>query len=163
VRDRIGSRFARLSHRQQLIVGMSVSLAMMLAIFAGVVLPLLLNNGPVAAEIAGRLPATAVSGRDLNVEIAINNTGDRLLSPVCLAVSSAPAVRVKQVVFQGIDTVVPSNGVACGGRLTTQETISVEIRILPGPPGNLDITISPTNGGAPIGPSLRGTVTVTSG
>ncbi|MGI8847610.1 MAG: hypothetical protein ACR2GX_05000 [Candidatus Dormibacteria bacterium] len=159
MREAISRRFAAFSSTQRALLGTSAFFLMLVLIFVAVVLPLLRNDGPLAAELAGQIPTTARTGRELTVDIAIDNTGDRLISPICLGIAASHA-EVQQVVFQGTDQVTPSNGRACGGRLTAQETISVRLIVVPRG-GNIDLALSPLQGGATIGPILHGSIRVT--
>jgi hypothetical protein len=160
MRDRLANRFAALSSRQRLVLGTLFFALVIILIFATVVLPLLLNNGPLAAEVDGSLPQQATHNADLHVQLAIDNTGDRIIEPLCLDITATPGADVRSVTFLGVDTVPVTNGVACGGRLTTQETISVDVVIVPHQSGPLAVRFQVAEGGTPVSKPLSGTITV---
>jgi hypothetical protein len=130
------------------------------AAFAGVVLPLFANGGAPQAEISGELPSGAAAGAQVRVDIAVDNVGDSIISPVCIALSGA-GVTLVSANFQGLDQVNARANRVCGGELTGQETISVTLVITAAHRGGIDVTLVPQQGATVIGPAFRGTVTVT--
>ena len=160
MRDRLARRFGALSPTQRVVLGSLFFALLIVAIFATVVLPLLLNNGPLAAEVDGSLPGQATRNTALHVQLAIDNTGDRVINPLCLQVSAGPGADVQSVTFLGVDNVPVRNGSACGGRLTTQETISVDVVIVPHQSGPLAVSFQVASGDQAVSRPLSGTITV---
>lgn len=132
--------------------------------FVTVVLPLLTSGaaGKPSAEVAGLLPERIQANRPTVLEVAIDNTGQSEISPVCIAARFDRPVAVRYALFQGLDRVGYREGRLCGGRLTAGETISVRIALTVPRPGPLRIDLTPAQGSRRIGPGLAGTVTVTS-
>lgn len=130
--------------------------------FAGVVLPLFHfgNPGPPVAEIAGLIPESIPAGRGTDMEVAIDNTGDASIGPICILATFTPPVEVRSVVFQGLDRVAFHEGRACGGKLNAQETISVRLSLLARSPGPVHVTLRPGSGSRAIGPAIAGNMQV---
>lgn len=127
--------------------------------FVAVVVPLFAaGGGTPRAEVAGALPSTVAQGAHVRADIAIDNVGDSVIAPVCVAVSGAHLVSAD---FQGLDLVTATADRACGGELTGQETIGVTIVLTLPTRGNVSVRIVPAQGSTTIGPALVGTVTVT--
>jgi hypothetical protein len=127
--------------------------------FAAVVLPLFTGGGTPQAEIAGFLPGTAAAGHQMRVDIAVDNVGDSVITPLCVAMSGDGA-RLLSAVFQGLDRITASANRVCGGELTAQETISVTLVFVLDHPGTADVRLVPEQGGTVIGPPFITTVTV---
>ncbi len=127
--------------------------------FAGVVLPLFTGGGTPRAEIAGFLPGTAAAGQQLRVDIAVDNVGDSIITPLCVAMSGDGA-RLVSADFQGLDQITASANRVCGGELTAQETISVTLVFVLEHSGTADVRLVPEQGGTVIGPPFTTTVTV---
>ena len=126
--------------------------------FFVVVAPLFNAGGAPMAEVAGAIPSSAPVGRVLEVDVGLDNTGTSYLNPICLRAAVAGPLRADHVVFQNLDTVPFKNGVACGGALGSQETISVRIYLQPTGAGTADVTFIPLQGDAPLGGMLSGTI-----
>jgi hypothetical protein len=128
--------------------------------FAGVVLPLFTasSGGPPMAEVAGLIPDSAPVNRSTDMEIALDNTGSSVIEPVCIKATFDRPVRVDHVVFQGLDRVPFRDGRACGGRLSSQETINIRLSIQPQSAGSVQVTIVPAQLGVVIGPGIHGTL-----
>jgi hypothetical protein len=65
---------------------------------------------------------------------------------------------VDHVIFQGLDRVQLRDGRACGGRLSSQETINIRLSIQPQSSGPIRVTIVPAQLGVVIGPGIQGTI-----
>jgi hypothetical protein len=130
--------------------------------FVAVVLPLLTSgaSGPPSAELNGRIPARARVGEAVVLELAVDNTGNAQISPVCVAAQFDRPVSVLYGVFQGLDKVGFGDGRLCGGRLTTGETISVRIALSVATRGPTRVTLRPAQGPRAIGAPLAGTLVV---
>ena len=130
------------------------------AIFFAVVFPLLSNSGPLAAEVDGTLPDHAVVNQPLQIDLSIDNTGDRLINPVCVTVDADQPVQLQNVTFQGLESFNFQGNRACGGQLTTQETIWIKIRLIPLKTGALNLTLHATQGNEIISPANTGSIRV---
>jgi hypothetical protein len=126
--------------------------------FVAVVLPLFSGGGAPQAEIAGLLPATVAAGQQVRADIAVDNTGDSIISPLCVALSGAGA-RLVSANFQGLDQVSAAGNRVCGGQLTAQETISITLVFTVTRRGNTDVQLLPQQGETVIGPAFVTTVT----
>lgn len=144
---------------RRLVVGLVV-VGLVVGGFAGVVLPLFTSSrgGPPMAEVAGLIPDSAPLNRTTDMEIALDNTGSSVIDPVCIKATFDRPVRVDHVIFQGLDRVQFRDGRACGGRLSSQETINIRLSIQPAAAGPIRVTIVPAQAGVVIGPGIHGTV-----
>ncbi|HEY8674344.1 MAG TPA: hypothetical protein VIO13_00035 [Candidatus Dormibacteraeota bacterium] len=127
------------------------------AAFVGVVLPLFSNGGAPQAEIAGQLPSSVASGRPVQMDIALDNVGDSIIYPVCVAMTGNGATLVSAD-FQGIEHVNATANRVCGGQLTGQETISITLVFTLTHRGSTRVSLVPQQGTTVIGPVLSGTV-----
>lgn len=151
----ISARLVRVPRGAQLVlIGLAFA-----AGFVGIVLPLFKSGGAVSAELAGQLPSSAHISQQEHIGIAVDNVGDTIIAPVCVA-ASGPGVTLISVTFQGIDHVTAIGNRACGGRLTAQETISVVLELKFTQPGSIDLGLVPQQDALVIGPVLHGTVAV---
>ncbi len=130
------------------------------AAFVGVVLPLFSNTGAPSAEIAGQLPETVSAGQVARMDIALDNVGDGIIQPVCVAMSGDGATLVSAD-FQGLDHLSASGNRVCGGQLTGQETIGITLHFTLSRRGTAHVSLVPQQGSAVIGPTFSGTVRVT--
>lgn len=130
------------------------------AAFVAVVLPLFTSGGPPRAEIAGQLPDTVAAGHQVQVDIAVDNVGDSIIYPVCVAMRGEGATLVSAN-FQGLDQVSATANRVCGGELTGQETISVTLVFTLTHRGSAQVSLVPQQGTTVIGPVLSQTVGVT--
>lgn len=130
--------------------------------FIGIVLPLfkLGEGGPPSAEISGLPPESIPLGRPIAMELAIDNTGNASIHPVCIEASFEPPIAVDSVVFQGLDRVPFRDGRACGGRLNSQETINVRLWLRATSAGVVRVVVTPAQGPRHIGPPIRAAVRV---
>ncbi len=128
--------------------------------FVGVIMPLFRNSGVPHAEINGALPSTAAAGAQLRVDIAVDNVGDTIISPLCVAIGGDGATLVSAN-FQGLDQITASGNRVCGGQLTGQETISVTLVLILGRRGTTTVGLVPQQGTTVIGPTFSAVVRVT--
>ncbi len=133
--------------------------AVVAAGFVAVVLPLFSGGGAPQAEIAGFVPASVAAGQQVHVDIAVDNTGDSIIYPVCVAMSG-DGTRLVSANFQGLDEITASGNRVCGGQLTGQETISVTLVFVLDHRGTTDVQLYPQQGGTIIGPVFSTTVKV---
>jgi len=129
-------------------------LALFAVAFASTLLPLFLLSSTDRAEIAGVESASGVVGRPTTLAMGVDNTGDTVISPICVSALFDGPVQVQQVSFQGLDTVPFKDGRACGGALSGQETISVEMVVVPQAPGTVHVRLVATKGTKEIGPAV---------
>ena len=127
--------------------------------FLAVVVPLFAGGGSPRAELGGFLPTTVAAGQRVRVDIALDNVGDSVIYPVCVALSGRGA-RLLSANFQGLDQVSADANRACGGQLTGQETISVTLVFTVAGHGSMQLRLVPEQGSTAIGPVLTGTITV---
>jgi len=144
--------------RPVVVIGVAVAL---LIGFVIVVAPLFNTSGRPAGELAGVLPTTAVAGRQLEIDIALDNTGVSVITQVCVAADVHGPLRPLSVVFQGLDHELFANGRACGGSLSGGETISLRLLFQALRPGSAQLALTPTEGSHPIGSTFSGSVRVT--
>ncbi len=137
-----------------LVIGLVVAAA-----FVGVVVPLFSNGGAPKAEIAGQLPGSVAAGQQVRVDIALDNVGDSIIYPVCVAMSGEGAA-LTSADFQGLDHVTASGNRVCGGQLTGQETISITLTFTLSHRGSTEVRLLPQQGTTVIGPVLSGTIGV---
>jgi hypothetical protein len=134
--------------------------AVIAAAFIGVVVPLFNSGGAPSAEIAGQLPDTVAAGQTVQADIALDNVGDSIIYPVCVAMSGNGAT-LASADFQGLDHVAAIGNRVCGGQLTGQETISITLQFSLSHRGSVDVELVPQQGTTVIGPVFTGTVAVT--
>jgi hypothetical protein len=130
------------------------------AAFVAVVLPLFSSGGAPQAEIAGQLPLMVAAGQQVRADIAVDNVGDSIINPVCVAMSGTGAT-LMGANFQGLDQVTARSNRVCGGQLTGQETISVTLVFTLTIPGSAQVSLVPQQGTTVIGPVFTQTVGVT--
>jgi hypothetical protein len=162
-RDRVRGAFRAAGHAvvtmprgaRLLVIG-----AVIAAAFIGVVVPLFSSGGPPSAEIAGKLPDTVAAGRTVQMDIALDNVGDSIIYPVCVAMSGDGAT-LSSADFQGLDHVIAAGNRVCGGQLTGQETIGITLQFRLSRRGTTEVRLVPQQGRTVIGPTFSGTVGVT--
>jgi hypothetical protein len=130
------------------------------AAFVAVVLPLFSSGGAPQAEIAGQLPLTVAAGQQVRADIAVDNVGDSIINPVCVAMSGTGTTLIGAN-FQGLDQVTARSNRVCGGQLTGQETISVTLVFTLTDHGSAQVSLVPQQGTTVIGPVFTQTVGVT--
>jgi len=101
-----------------------------------------------------------VVGQVTTIDLGIDNVGDTLINPICLSALFDMPVDVKSVTFQGLDTVAFKDGRACGGALSGQETISVQLTLVPQQAGTIHLRLVASKGDKEIGPAVERTLEV---
>ena len=96
----------------------------------------------------------------MSADIALDNVGDSIIYPVCVAMSGDGATLVSAD-FQGLDHVTAAGNRVCGGQLTGQETIGITIHFTLAHRGSTEVHLLPQQGTTVIGPVFSGTVGVT--
>lgn len=143
----------RLPGRVRLLI---VAAALFAAAFAATILPFLTQGGPVTAEVAGGSVGEGRANQELSFHASIDNTSGSTIRHVCLLLRSSLPVDHARVQFQGTDIVaVDGRGFACGGSLSAQETVSVQVLLTPLRAGSYAFTLAPADGGRVIGPLLH--------
>lgn len=143
----------RLPGRARLLI---VAAAVFSASFAATILPFITQGGPVTAEVAGASVGDGRANQELSFHASIDNTSGSTIRHVCLLLRSSLPVDHARVQFQGTDTVaVDSRGFACGGSLSAQETVSVQVLFTPRQPGSYAFTLAPADDGRVIGPLVH--------
>jgi hypothetical protein len=132
----------------------------LLGLFLAVVTPLFATSGPPMAILGGTLPTTATANQSLEIDLAIDNVGDPVINRVCVGAFVQGALTPKDVIFQNIDNEPFVNGEACGGELSSQESISIQVFFTAGSAGKAQMVLSPMDGKQTIGASLSGPVTI---
>ena len=136
-----------------------VAVAVIGAFFA-VVAPLFATSGAAVADLSGAVPANAVAGRPLEIDAGFDNTGNSVISPVCVEIGVTGPLRPSSVTFQGVDVETVKNGEACGGSLNGQETISLRMVLVPSTQGTATVTLNPAQGRTQIGNGFSGTIAI---
>jgi hypothetical protein len=131
-----------------------------LGIFLAVITPLFATSGTTMAIIGGSLPTTATAHRQLEIDLAIDNVGDPIIGRVCVGALVHGPLTPRDVIFQNIDKEPFVNGRACGGSLSSQESISVQLFFQAGTAGTAQLVLSPMDGTRTIGAALTGSVSV---
>ena len=143
-------------------MGVILAAVFVLAFF-GAVVPLLTGGtGAARAEVNGHFPAQVGLGQTVQVPLAVDNTGDSVIGPLCLRASVDPAsvVTPVEVNFQGLDTVPFTRGEACGGSLSGGEVITAKVSIRGAATGSARVTMVVTLQGREVGPQLHAIVAV---
>jgi hypothetical protein len=129
-------------------------------IFLSVITPLFATSGPTMAIIGGSLPTTAIAHQQLEIDLAIDNVGDPIIGRLCVGALVQGPLTPRDAIFQNIDKEPFVDGRACGGSLSSQESISVQLFFAAGPAGTAQLVLSPMNGTRTIGAALTGSVSV---
>lgn len=112
------------------------------------------------ADLSGVIPAAAPAGKQLEIDVSIDNTGFSVVSRLCVsAVVKGPLTPV-DAIFQNIDREPFVDGAACGGELTSQSSAPVQLFFMAGDAGSAELVLSPMDGKRTIGAPLTGTVSV---
>ena len=141
-------------------VGLVVTGLVILGIFLAVITPLFATSGPPMAILGGTLPTTATANRELEVDLDFDNVGDPVINQICVGVLVQGALTPKNVIFQNIDHEPFVDGRACGGALSSQELISIQIFLAAGEAGTAQLVLSPMDGKKTIGAALSGSVSI---
>lgn len=145
---------------QRVVLGLGL-FALVVFAFIGIIGPLF-AIGSAQGEVDGKLPASIPLNQTASLPLAVDNVGESSISPLCIVVKTVPAsVTLGSVDFQGVQT-EPFNaqGVACGGELTTQETIVINVTLVAHLPGPLTLSLTAEQGHTAVGSPLTGTVQV---
>jgi len=155
---RLVAPWQRLPSRARLLL---VAAAAFAAAFALTILPFLTQGGPVSAEVAGGYVSGGRANQELTFHASIDNTSGSTIEHVCLRFQSSLPVEHARVQFQGTDIVgVDTRGFACGGSLSAQETVSVQVLLTPRQAGTYSFTLAPGDSGRVIGPVVHRTTRV---
>jgi len=155
--SRLRAAVERVPPRMRLVIGFLLLFGFA---FAAAIAPLFMLKGTLRAEIAGMQSSTAVAGQATTIDLGIDNVGDRLISPVCLAATFDAPVDVQHVTFQGLDTVQFHDGRACGGELSGGQTIAVTMTFVPHRAGTMHVRLVAAQGTREIGPVVTRDVEV---
>ncbi|TMB91694.1 MAG: hypothetical protein E6J45_05095 [Chloroflexi bacterium] len=128
--------------------------------FIVVVGPLFSGSGAAAAELAGALPTQATSGRPFEVDLAYDNTGAALISPVCVGTAVSGPLQPQYAIFLSVDRVPYAKGAVCGGSLGAGDAISIRMFFTATAPGTATYRLTPRQGRRSLGPSLSATVEI---
>lgn len=143
--------------RPLVLIGVAV---IVLGGFFFVVSPLFATSGKATAELGGTIPTKATVGQPFEIDVGYDNTGQSVINPTCVLVDVTGPLTPSTVTFQGLDVRPVKDGEACGGALNGQETVSLRIVMTPSAAGSAQVTITPAQGNAGIGPGVAGGVTV---
>jgi hypothetical protein len=142
------------------VVFLVVAGAVLLGLFLGVVAPLFATSGNAMADLSGVIPASAPAGRQVEIDVSVDNTGFSVVGQLCVsAVVQGPLTPVNAI-FQNVDKEPFVNGTACGGELTSQSSAPVQLFFLAGAAGSAQLVLAPMDGKRTIGAALSGTVSV---
>lgn len=147
----------RQDKRPLILIGVGV---IVLGGFFLVVSPLFATSGKPVAALGGVVPPHATAGHTFEVDVGFDNTGDSVINPTCVLIDVTGPLTPSSVSFQGLDLRPVQNGEACGGALNGQETISLRVVFSATAAGTAQVTITPAQGNAGIGPGVSGPVTV---
>jgi hypothetical protein len=160
VRERLGLGFGRLPAPIRAGAAALAGLGLILAIFFGVLSPLVDSSGPTSAVVDGVISAQGRVGRPLTLQLEVTDTGDQTIHPLCVRATFSRPVELASVTFTGIETIPARGGQVCGGMLATQESVEINVNLVPEAAGSIDVTIVPAQGRQAIGPGLAGTLQV---
>lgn len=153
---------ARIRRNPKPLVVIAIAVCL-LAVFFVVVAPLFDTSGAPSAELAGLVPSQAVAGRQLEIDVGLDNVGYSLINPVCVRASTSGPLHADYAIFQGLDRENFKNGGACGGSLNGQDDISVQVFLTPTAAGRGTVALSPAEGGRDVGSALSGTLQISGG
>jgi hypothetical protein len=106
------------------------------------------------------IPATTAPNHRFEVDISIDNTGDSIVSQLCVSVLIQGALTPVNAIFQNVDTEPFVDGKACGGELTAQSSAPVQLFFNAGSDGAAEMVLAPLNGVKTIGAALSGAVSI---
>jgi hypothetical protein len=134
--------------------------AVLVGLFLGVVAPLFATSGNAMADLTGVIPASAPAGKQLEVDVSIDNTGFSVVGRLCVRAEVQGPLTPVDAIFQNIDKEPFVNGAACGGQLTSQSSAPVQLFFDAAGAGSAQLVLSPLDGKRTIGAALTGTVSV---
>lgn len=144
--------------RIALIAGIIIAAA---GAFIGVVGPLFWTSGAPRAELSGLFDTVTLTvGKEGSLPIAVDNTGDSIIDPLCIGVKFSHPVTTAYGVFDNSYRYAISDGRVCGGSLVGQETINVAIVVRSDQPGALDVVLTPMQGAKSVGRPISASVNV---
>jgi hypothetical protein len=132
----------------------------LLGLFLGVVTPLFATSGPPTADLSGTIPATTPAGQRLEVDVSIDNTGDSVIHQVCVGALVQGPLTAVNAIFQNVDKEPFIDGKACGGELTSQSSIPVQVFFDAGASGAAQLVLAPMDGAKTIGAALSASLSV---
>jgi hypothetical protein len=131
-----------------------------LGIFLAVIAPLFATSGAPMAILGGTLPTTAPADRQLEIDLAIDNVGDPVIGTICVGALVQGPLTPTRAIFQNVDKEPFVGGRACGGSLSSQESISVQLFFDAGSAGTAQLVLSPMDGTRTIGAALSGPLSI---
>jgi len=112
------------------------------------------------ADLSGVIPASAPAGKQLEIDVSVDNTGFSVVGQLCVsAVIQGPLTPVNAI-FQNVDKEPFVDGKVCGGELTSQSSAPVQLFFKTGASGTVQLVLSPMNGKQVVGQALNGTVSI---
>ncbi|MBV9100752.1 MAG: hypothetical protein JOZ46_10275 [Candidatus Dormibacteraeota bacterium] len=141
-------------------VALAVAAVVLIIAFFVVVAPLFSSSSVPTAEIAGALPASAVAGRQFEVDVGLDNTSYTSISPMCVTVQTHGNVRPDYAIFQDVDRRTFNGDSVCGGSLAGQASISVRLFFTATSAGSAGLTLTPAEGSHLVGAGLAGAIAV---
>jgi hypothetical protein len=142
------------------LIAVSIAVLVGASVIAVVLIPLFVTSGQVSAELAGTLPAQAIAGKPVEVDVSFDNTGTSVIAPVCVGVAIQGPLLPQTAVFQAIDHETFHNGEACGGALGAGQTISIRMMLTPTGTGTVHFQFTPKQADKTIGPALSGMLVI---
>ncbi|HVC04394.1 MAG TPA: hypothetical protein VND88_06930 [Candidatus Acidoferrales bacterium] len=132
----------------------------MLGLFLGVIAPLFATSGNATADLSGVIPASAPAGRQLEIDVSVDNTGFSVIGRLCVSVVIQGPLTPVDAIFQNIDREPFVGGTVCGGELTSQSSAPVQLFFKAGSAGSAQVVLSPMDGTRTIGAALTGAISV---
>ncbi len=132
----------------------------MLGLFLGVIAPLFATSGNATADLSGVIPVSAPAGRQLEIDVSVDNTGFSVIGRLCVSVVTQGPLTPVDAIFQNIDREPFVGGTVCGGELTSQSSAPVQLFFKAGSAGRAQLVLSPMDGTRTIGAALTGAVSV---
>lgn len=112
------------------------------------------------ADLSGVIPASAPAGRQLEIDVSVDNIGFSVIGRLCVSVVIQGPLTPVEAIFQNVDKEPFVDGTVCGGELTSQSSAPVQLFFKTGPAGMAQVVLSPMDGTRTIGAALTGTVSV---
>ena len=134
--------------------------AVLFGLFLGVITPLFATAGPPMADLSGVIPSTAIAGKQLEIDVSVDNVGDPVIGQICVGALVQGPLTAIDAIFQNVDKEPFIDGKACGGELTSQSSAPVQLFFDAGSAGPAQLVLSPMNGRQVIGQALTGSLSV---
>lgn len=143
-------------------VGAIIAVFLIGGFFAAVVPLLTGRQGNPTAEVNASLPHSITVGTQSTIPIALDNTGEAIISTVCIRVVVEPsqALTLVSATFAGLETETFEGDRVCGGSLTGGEEISVRILVAGAQTGSAKVTMVANDSTKDIGPQRSGIVAI---